>query len=209
VTLLAAPTADEARLVPALGNPVWLIRHAPTSWTGRRWCGRADPPLSRAGRDVARGLAATVAGGFTLGTRATIRSSPARRARSTAAVIAKVTGWPIVVDDDLLEVDVGVVEGLTWGELSTAHPALAADLERGTRVDWPGGETSAAVRIRAARAAAAVLEAAVRTPVLVVSHGALLHALVDGLPSPPATDGDPPPFFAPGGILRLAPESAP
>jgi ribonuclease H / adenosylcobalamin/alpha-ribazole phosphatase len=181
-------------------HPVWLIRHAPTSWTGRRWCGRANPPLSPAGRRVAYELARTIAASPDLVAGATIRSSPARRASATARAIATVTSWPVVEDDDLLEADVGAGEGLTWPDLTTRFPDLAERLARGERVDWPGGETIEAVDHRAHRAANRVLEDAARGAVLVVSHGALLHVLAGLLASTPDV-----PFFPPGGMFRLAP----
>ena len=34
-----------------------LVRHAPTAWTGSRYCGRSDPPLDAAGVAVAHRLA--------------------------------------------------------------------------------------------------------------------------------------------------------
>ena len=37
-----------------------LVRHAATTWSGRRYCGRSDPSLSTAGRAAARALAATL-----------------------------------------------------------------------------------------------------------------------------------------------------
>jgi probable phosphoglycerate mutase len=204
MTMFAPPLAagDPVIVVPGLAHPVWLIRHAPTSWTGRRWCGRADPPLTRAGRALAHELATAVVGAIATGTPVAVRSSPARRARATADAIAAVRDWPVREDPDLLEVDVGAAEGLTWTELSERLPDVAATLGRGERVDWPGGEAIAAVEARARRAGRRVLAAGRNGPVVVVSHGALLHALAARI-----APGDAPPFFGPGGILRLVPKS--
>jgi broad specificity phosphatase PhoE len=193
---------------PVAAHPVWLVRHAPTSWTGRRWCGRADPPLSRSGRAVAARVAAEL--GLELPDGIVIRSSPARRARSTAEAIAG-AGRPVVPDDDLLEVDVGAVEGLTWDEVSAAHPDLAAAILAGGAVDWPGGEPRADVEIRARRAARRIALAAAEGPVVVVSHGALIQALrmaleVSGLRAGMACPADPGPLPA-GGVVRLVPDS--
>jgi probable phosphoglycerate mutase len=193
---------------PVATHPVWLVRHAPTSWTGRRWCGRADPPLSRAGRAVAARVAAELA--LELPDGIVICSSPARRARSTAEVIAG-AGRPVALDDDLLEVDVGAVEGLTWDEASVAHPELADAILAGRAVDWPGGEPRADIDARARRAARRIAIAAGEGPVVVVSHGALIHVLrpaleESGLRAPevgPAAAG---PLPA-GGVLRLVPGS--
>jgi probable phosphoglycerate mutase len=201
-TPLARPGADDATIIaPGIRHPIWLVRHAPTSWTGNRWCGRADPPLSREGRAIAGGLAAAIQAAFANDEpRPTIRSSPARRARATAEAIARLTGTPIAIDDDLLEVHVGVAEGLTWAELSGRYPDLAAEIAAGRRVDWPGGETMAAVEERARRASIRISAGAETNRVIVVSHGALLHAVVAALAGTPGTH-----FFAPAGILRLVP----
>ena len=154
---------------------VWLIRHAPTAWTGRRWCGLADPPLSRDGRAVARTLARALVD--ELPADALVRTSPAHRARSTAAEIARAARLPVTVDASLREVDVGRAQGLTWEQLEAREPAVAAAIRGGRPVDWPGGEPSTATAERAARVASA-LEATSGRPLVVVSHGAFLHALI-------------------------------
>lgn len=211
MTTVAMPAAAEPIAVAGLGHPVWLIRHAPTSWTGLRWCGRADPPLSPEGHEAARRLATVVAGTLDAGDGAVVRSSPARRARATADAIALTTGLPVVEDDELLEVDVGAAEGLTWTELADRYPAIAASLADGTLVDWPGGETAYALVERAGRAAAQVRRDARHGAVVVVSHGALLNALVGALVGPAAAwtnqPDTSPSFLAPGAILRLVPEA--
>ena len=204
------PAAAKPIAVAGLGHPVWLIRHAPTSWTGLRWCGRADPLLSTEGHEGARRLAKVVARALDAGDGAIVRSSPARRARATAEAISFATGLAIVEDDELLEVDVGAAEGLTWTELADRYPAIAGSLAEGMLVDWPGGESAAATVERATRAAARVRRDARRGAVVVVSHGALLNALVGALVGPAAAwtnrPDTSPAFLAPGGILRLVPE---
>jgi hypothetical protein len=84
---------------------VWLVRHAPTAWTGRRYCGRADPALSDEGVHVAGAVAAALADEVPPGT--PIWASPARRARATADAIAAAVAGSVEVVDDLAEVDVG------------------------------------------------------------------------------------------------------
>jgi ribonuclease H / adenosylcobalamin/alpha-ribazole phosphatase len=190
-------------------HDIWLVRHAPTTWTGRRWCGRADPPLSRDGHAVAREVAARLAAD--LPTSAIIRSSPARRARSTARAIGAAAGIAVSIEPELVEVDVGRVEGLTWGEVSTREPSVAAAIGRGDPIDWPGGESSVEVAERARRAAARIRSDAAGGPVVVVSHGAFLHALLAVLVEPEAGTVLPPGHRSPvaplqaGGIVRLVP----
>jgi ribonuclease H / adenosylcobalamin/alpha-ribazole phosphatase len=145
-----------------------LVRHAATTWSGRRYCGRADPPLSTAGRrmadDVAVRLAPTLPGDVRIVT------SPSRRTRATADVIAaSLSETPVEVDERWLETDVGLAEGLTFDEVAARFPMLAeALLADAVDIDWPGGETAAALRRRIADAWAAVIETG--RPTVVVSH---------------------------------------
>lgn len=204
-------------LAISAAHPVWLVRHAATTWTGRRWCGRADPALSTAGRAAADALAHRLASELARepARAVTLLVSPARRARQTASPIAGATGAPAEVDPDLLEVDVGDAEGLTWVELEARHPDIAAQVAVGLVPDWPGGESREALGLRVRRAAARIGSAAATGPVVVVSHGALLHVLVAELacaPGGPRRAVPPPvvpppvvPSLGPAGVLRLDP----
>jgi broad specificity phosphatase PhoE len=153
-----------------------LVRHAATSWTGRRYCGRSDPPLSDAGRAAAGHLAAELASSLPPGIR--IVSSPLLRARQTAAVIAAaVPAAALAFDDRWSETDFGIAEGLTFDELMGIAPDIAARLADGhVAIDWPGGETAASLTAR--------VEAAWRelighgTTALVVSHGGPLRIAI-------------------------------
>jgi ribonuclease H / adenosylcobalamin/alpha-ribazole phosphatase len=184
---------------PAAAHPVWLVRHASTAWTGRRWCGREDPPLTFAGRREARELAVRLRPELPPGT--LIRTSPLRRAVATAGAIASLARLPLEVDPDLIEVDVGRIQGLTWGEVEAREPATASALLAGGDVDWPGGETVAATRTRAGRVVERLDSLRGVRPVVLVSHGAFLHALASML----AADGEGTELLGPAGLLRLAP----
>jgi len=128
-----------------------------------------------------------------------VRSSPARRATATARAIARRSKAAIEIDDDLIEADVGRAEGLTWPELEARHPETAAAILAGGPVDWPGGETSAALHDRASRAAERIRHGASARPLVIVSHGALLHELAIAL----TTDGTHSLPFAPCGFVRI------
>ncbi len=182
-------------------HDIWLVRHTPTAWTGRRWCGRADPPLSRDGRVLARDLASRLAPD--LPATAIVRSSPARRARATASAIGAAAGISVAVAAELHEVDMGRVEGLTWPEVAAREPDVAAAIGRGDPIDWPDGESTAEVRERARRAASRIRTDAATRPVVVVSHGAFLHALLRVLADAPDSVDEAP--LRPGGVVRLAP----
>jgi ribonuclease H / adenosylcobalamin/alpha-ribazole phosphatase len=162
---------------------VVLIRHASTSWTGRRYCGRGDPPLSPGGRAAARSLAAALAPA--LGPDFLIVTSPSRRARQTADFVAAAAGIvDIEVDERWHEADIGIAEGRTFDELATLDPALARALASGaTAVDWPGGETAAELEARITAAWMALVARA--RPAAVISHAGALRqaeALARSLP---------------------------
>jgi broad specificity phosphatase PhoE len=170
---------------------VILVRHASTEWSGRRYCGHADPPLSKDGRLEAEALAKTLAKTLaerleaTVPTGVWIVTSPSLRAHDTATIIAgRLAPAVIDVDDRWMETDVGGAEGLTFDEVAARYPDLAVQLAAGAAdIDWPGGETSAALAERVGAAWAALV--ASDAPTIVVSHAGTLRiaqALATGRP---------------------------
>lgn len=187
------PAPDLPRLV--------LVRHAPTAWSGVRYAGRSDPPLTAAGRGIARTVAGHLAAWLPWRGPGAVRlvSSPSGRARGTAEPIARRLEVPVELDDRWAEVDVGRFEGRTWAELETADPALSARLLAGADdIDWPDGERAADFRERIAEAVRAVL--ADPRPTIVVSHaGSIRLAVTLATDRPPADV----PFPEPGGVVPL------
>jgi broad specificity phosphatase PhoE len=176
-----------------------LVRHAQTAWSGRRYSGRSDPPLTRAGVAaavrVAEGLRAGLVGD------ARIVSSPRRRAVETATAIAAALGdRPIEVDDRWAETDFGIAEGLRFDQLAVVVPEIAARLLAGdVEIDWPGGEATATLRARIAAAWDDLVRGPVATTV-VVTHGGPIRVAV-GLATGDQVIAVPVP--RPGGITRL------
>ena len=152
-----------------------LVRHAATAWSGIRYCGRSDPPLSEEGEAQAARLAADL--GPTIQSDWLAISSPSLRSLATARAIASEAGVRTVeVDDRWREADLGAAEGCTFDELATLAPDLAAALAAGVLdVDWPDGETHSSLARRVAAAwEALVLED--RSAVVVTHAGPLMHA---------------------------------
>lgn len=148
---------------------IWLARHGSTAWSGLRYCGRADPPLTEDGRSQADRLAEELG---RQATGAVIWSSPARRALDTASRL----GSPVVVDERLSEVDFGDVEGSTFEDLLARHPDIATRVLAGdTRIDWPGGEPWVQAEQRVEAAWRSIVSGA--TDAVVVSHAGPLHVL--------------------------------
>ena len=156
---------------------LWLVRHAATAMTGNRWAGsRSNPPLTGDGRASAADLASRLAARIPAGT--VVVSSPSRRAVETAGPIAAALGIEVELDDDLREVDVGELEGLTFDEGAALFPELARRLLDADRdIDWPGGERVADLRARAG-AAMERLDARPETVAVVVSHGGVIGELI-------------------------------
>jgi broad specificity phosphatase PhoE len=178
----------------AVVERVTFVRHAATAWSGRRYCGRSDPPLTAEGLAAARELALRLAGEHP----STIASSPATRAVDTAKPVAEAVGVPIELDERWQEADVGQANGLTFEELEARWPNLAKRLAAGFDVDWPGGETTTQVRERVADAWSDLSQR--NGDAIVVAHGWSVRqamALVTGLPTEHL------PLLAPAGAVRL------
>lgn len=152
-----------------------LVRHASTAWSGVRYCGVSDPPLSPRGLLEARRLATALASELPPDVR--VISSPSLRALATATAIAGAAQLAgIELDDRWREADVGLAEGRTFDELSAIAPEVAAGLAAGElEIDWPGGESHASLAARVAAAWSDLLGQ--DRPAIVVTHaGPLLHA---------------------------------
>jgi broad specificity phosphatase PhoE len=153
----------------AEGDQVLLIRHAATTWSGIRYCGRSDPPLSRSGRAEAERLAMTLPD---LGPGVRVIASPLRRAVETAGPIALVLGSPVEIDERWRETDFGDADGLTFDEVQERWPDLATSLLAGdTAIDWPLGERHVDLVARVASAWADVTRPGAARRSIVVSHG--------------------------------------
>jgi broad specificity phosphatase PhoE len=139
------------------GCSVLLVRHGQTAWnapagtTGlrrgaERFRGQTDVPLSEQGHLQARSLAVQLEGEPV----SAVYASPLRRTQQTAQPLADALGVAIGVLDGLLDLDYGELSGLRHADAADRYPELYATWERSPgRVTFPGGESLAAVRIRA------------------------------------------------------------
>ncbi|MGY1711256.1 bifunctional RNase H/acid phosphatase [Geodermatophilus sp. SYSU D00758] len=158
------PVAEPA---PAVTTVLHLLRHGRTEHTPeRRYSGRNDLPLSATGRAEAEAAAKRAE---ELGIEVVV-ASPLRRTRETAEVVAAALGLPVQLDDDLVELDFGDLEGLTAEEARTRHPLAARRFAGDVTVPAPGGESVADVAARVQRARERLLRQHAGRTVLVVSH---------------------------------------
>ncbi|MCF6744626.1 bifunctional RNase H/acid phosphatase [Blastococcus sp. KM273128] len=158
------PTAEPAPVVTTVTH---LLRHGQTEHTPeRRFSGRNDLALSRTGRAEAEAAGERAA---ELGIEVVV-ASPLRRTRETAEIVAARLGLPVELDDDLVELDFGDLEGLTADEARARHPLAVRRFMADVAVAAPGGESIADVGRRVARARQRVLDRHAGRTVLVVSH---------------------------------------
>jgi len=150
-----------------------LWRHGRTAWNlERRTQGHSDVDLDEVGRAQAAGSASRLAAMAP----DLVVSSDLRRARDTAAALARLTGQTPTYDTRLREMDFGDREGLTLDEAAAKWPEEIARWLAGDDVRLPGAETRAEV---ADRFAAALHDASSRlggagTAVL-VTHGSAIR----------------------------------
>jgi broad specificity phosphatase PhoE len=134
-----------------------LVRHATTaaSESGVNLGQRTDAPLVPGGRQLAARTGAAIAAELASIARGELRivTSPARRCRETATIVADALGRPDLeptADPGLWEIDYGAWEGLSADECRARDPALRAAWEAdpyATRT--PGGEAGSDVAARA------------------------------------------------------------
>lgn len=104
--------------------------------------------------------------------------SPLLRALQTAQALQPVAFWEI--DTRLTEINYGVVEGLTFGQLRLRFPELVAAWNRGEDEPFPGGENMADVQCRLAEVLADICKA-IESSVVVVTHNVVIRCLLGKL----------------------------
>ena len=153
-----------------------LVRHGQTRFNREeRVQGRSDAPLDSQGVVQATLLARRLKAAPVRA----VYSSPLRRAVETAAAIAREHDLSVEIEDGLIEMDVGELDGVTFQELRARHDDLLKAWRRDAgAVRMPRGETALEVQARAwpvvQRAAAAHPQGAA----VVVSHAFALQALI-------------------------------
>ncbi|MEU0369184.1 bifunctional RNase H/acid phosphatase [Streptomyces sp. NPDC006283] len=175
------PVAGAGWAAPDLGVPATfvLLRHGETVLTPEKrfsGSGGSDPVLSAVGRRQAEAVAASLAA---RGTIQHIVSSPLRRCRETADVVAAKLGLDVSVEEGLRETDFGAWEGLTFAEVRERYPDdLDAWLASPKAVPTGGGESFATVARRVAATRDKLLARHQGRTVLLVTHVTPVKTLV-------------------------------
>jgi probable phosphoglycerate mutase len=190
-------TRDQRPAVTPTQQPMWtppleaptrlvLMRHGSTGHSAQhRFSGRNDLPLDEAGEHQAAALAARAVGS---GDIAAVVSSPLRRARRTADVVAEALGLKVIENDDLAELDFGAWEGMTYADVQAAYPAELAAWLASPDSAPPGGESFTSLARRARRGRDAVIAAHPGRTVLAVTHVTPIKTLIRlALDAPPVS----------------------
>jgi ribonuclease H / adenosylcobalamin/alpha-ribazole phosphatase len=172
------PTAD-----------VLLLRHGDTKLSPERrfsGIGSAELGLSAAGRDQARLAAGSAL--FQGRAFAEVLTSPLTRCQETARIVAAALGTSMTVDPDLREMDFGLWEEMTFGEVQDRYPEDLRRWKQSASAPPTGSsETFAAVFDRMGRVAERFASRYAGASVLAVTHITPIKALVaHALGAPPA-----------------------
>ncbi|MFD0314688.1 bifunctional RNase H/acid phosphatase [Streptomyces flavalbus] len=156
-----------------------LLRHGETPLTPQKrfsGSGGTDPSLSETGRDQAERAAALL---LRRGTIEAIVTSPLKRTRETAAIVAARLGLDVTVEDGLRETDFGAWEGLTFAEVRDRHPDdLNAWLASPDAAPTGGGESFASTATRIAATRDKLIAAYAGRTVLLVTHVTPIKTLI-------------------------------
>jgi probable phosphoglycerate mutase len=145
-----------------------LVRHGESEWNALgRLQGQADPPLSKLGRRQAAHVAARLVDeGVDV-----VVSSDLERAAETAAALASSIGLPVVLREDLREVDLGSWTGISREEVERSQPELWWRWRTEGVEGWEGGETYGEAMVRIAGAVSSLAAEHQGATVVAVSHG--------------------------------------
>jgi len=156
---------------------ILLIRHGQTDWNlEERWQGSVDVPLNAEGIAQARAVAARLRKEKVTA----VYCSDLTRAKMTADVIAAGHGLTAHLDPRWRELHLGVLQGLTYHEISARYPD---ELEK-MRVDYmgyvmPQGESRLSMQKRSYESLMEIVE---REPEhslsVIVSHGGTIRVLL-------------------------------
>ena len=161
-----------------------LLRHGQTELSvQKRFSGTGDQPLTEHGRLQAAAAAARLA---TSGATAVV-SSPVRRARETAELVAAALDVEVAFEPGLRETDFGDWEGYTFAEVKEKWPRELDAWLADPSVAPPYGESFEATTTRVRQARTRLLAAYGGQRIVVVSHvtpiKTLLRLALDAPPS--------------------------
>ena len=154
---------------------ILLIRHGHVEGIKpERFRGRQPLDLTERGRAEAQAVARRIAGAWRP---SQIYTSPMGRCVETGAAIAKISGAPTEICDDLTDIDYGAWQFKTFAEAKSENPTLfAAWFATPHLVRFPGGESLQDLAARAANALRYVLDRHPGDTIVLVGHDSVNRA---------------------------------
>jgi probable phosphoglycerate mutase len=147
---------------------IFLVRHGRTEWNATgRYQGRLDSPLTDRGLAQAEAYGQLLAA-YGLTEPVACHVSPLGRARATAALMARSLSLALRNEPRIVEVSIGVWDGMSEYEIDAEYPKLRDGAGRAWYFRAPGGET-----LEAARARAADWLADINDTTIAVTHGVI------------------------------------
>lgn len=146
-----------------------LVRHGATDWNLQGRCqGATDRELSEIGIRQAEQIATLLRDENI----EAVYASDLRRARQTAELISQPHNLPVMIEENIRELDHGALEGLTFNEIKQNYSEfLARWRSEPAEIQVPGGERLIDVAERAWQGVARIAERhATERSIVVVSH---------------------------------------
>ncbi len=175
---LCAYAADDGLASLAAGRTFWLLRHGATELhSGKVIMGRYDARLSELGRRQMEEMGRRLAGEKLRAS--ALYVSPLRRARDSAALVARSLRLPIREEEDFSEISLGAWDGRLIEDVKRQWPAEYArrgEYLMGYRFD-EGSESFYMVQHRVRRRLVRLLKADPSPDVLILSHAGVIKCL--------------------------------
>jgi alpha-ribazole phosphatase len=154
-----------------------LIRHAVTDMAGR-FCGHSDPELNGRGQQQSAGLMEALSAHNIR----RVYTSDLRRARQTAAAIAKHFAIELYERPGLREICFGRWEGLSLDEIETEDPVLAKSWAKEYPDSTaPGGESFLRFASRVNREISFLLAETAKFPIAAITHAGFIRTALTRL----------------------------
>ncbi|MGE7760145.1 histidine phosphatase family protein [Peribacillus sp. NPDC097895] len=144
---------------------ICLVRHGQTDWNAQgKLQGQTDIPLNELGK-----IQAHQCGEFlSKEDWDVIISSPLKRARETAEIIAHYIDGTVIEKNEFIEKNFGVAEGLTAAEREEKYIDKA----------YPGQESQESLRNRLMKGLQEIQKEFPKKRVILVAHGAVIHFIL-------------------------------